>query len=713
MRIVVCDIRRIPDLLFLDIEPFLGYNQSMEIKITISRLMKSIESCATVFLMIAAFIFAFPGVSQSLVPVGDPVISGGLIQSPGAGKIYHGVYPGGITGEEDDITLADVQSYEAVSGLHAAWVYFSNNWYRSRLFPAATAQWIADHGSVPYVRMMLRSSPNPANSTREKLFTLQAIINGDFDADLNAWGTAAKAFGGPLIVEYGTECNGNWFCWNGMWNGADRKTLFGDIAKADGPERFVAAYRHIVDTIRNQGANNITWVFHVNYDAYPVKAWNDFENYYPGDAYVDWVAVSDYGPQTPKARDTASFRENLDGVYSRLTAMAPGKPIIVAEFGCTATSKGSKGAPWGAYALNDLIAGQRWPAIIGFSWWNEHWENDNKPINDTTMRLQDNPKLAFAFKSKLVAGPDLLALNKITTFAYQLQNIENSVETDALALSDYDMLVIEPTSTVSGMEDYDIAGTVAMLKAMPAGDMTHRKMVIAYVDLGQAETWRYYWTWSTKWNKGQPKPADWPGYILTPDPDGWSGDYNVAYWDVAWKDILINGLIDEAVVDGFDGVYLDWIEAYDDPAVMQAANAAGVDPKTEMIKLIGELRDYARTKNPKFIVIQQNGTTLLNGHAELLNVIDGIGQEDVWYMGRPGAPWSRSKGYDIAQDPDFSAELITWLDQFLAAGKTVLTIDYTVKHAASTYLLSRGKGYVPYCTRIDLSHLSTTPPPAK
>ena len=51
---------------------------------------------------------------------------------PAAGHWYHGVYPGGITGEEDDLTLGDLHAYETAAGKTAAWVYFSNNWYRDR-----------------------------------------------------------------------------------------------------------------------------------------------------------------------------------------------------------------------------------------------------------------------------------------------------------------------------------------------------------------------------------------------------------------------------------------------------------------------------------------------------------------------------------------------------------------------------------------------------
>jgi len=47
----------------------------------------------------------------------------------------------------------------------------------------------------------------------------------------------AKKFGAPVLVEWGTEPNGKWFSWNGKWNGGAK----------EGPARYIAAWRHIVD----------------------------------------------------------------------------------------------------------------------------------------------------------------------------------------------------------------------------------------------------------------------------------------------------------------------------------------------------------------------------------------------------------------------------------------------------------------------------------
>ncbi len=362
------------------------------------------------FLLAAVGLLAAGGPAAPEVPGGSPP----RVAAPPAGKLYHGVYPGGVTGEEDDISPADVDAYEGAAGKRAAWVIFSHNWYRDRAFPRDTATWIRDRGAVPWIRLMLRSTSDQRRVRREREFRLRRILAGRLDGDLRRWARGARDFGTPLIVEYGTECNGRWFPWNARWNGRRRRRRFGDRKKPDGPERFAAAYRRIVGICHEEGARNITWVFHVNWADGPEKPWNRMEDYYPGGDVVDWVGISAYGPQTPLEDTLDLFRDEMDACLARVRAMAPGKPVVVAEFGVTAGNPLVSPEDWVGRALDDLLAG-RWPEVIGFSWWNERWENDRHPEHDTTMRLQDVPALAEVFRGKLAAAAGKLQLDPVFT----------------------------------------------------------------------------------------------------------------------------------------------------------------------------------------------------------------------------------------------------------------------------------------------------------
>jgi len=353
------------------------------------------------------------------------------------------------------------------------------------------------------------------------------------------------------------------------------------------------------------------------------------------------------------------------------------------------------------------------------------------PSNDLMTAITSHWALNTVRPSTFHQQQDLEPLNidEVSTWAYQLQGLSEDGAVDALVASNYDMLVLEPTRTDWSSDDmhFDTKGMVNQIKQSMAGDGEHRKLVLAYVDIGEAEDWRWYWTWSRENNPDptDPLPDDFPDFILARDPDGWSGNYPVAYWDSDWKDIVIygvntgndpnrdyNSVIDEVIKDGFDGVYLDWVEAFENDAVIAAAEAEGLDPAEEMIKFIAEIKAYATARDPDFIIVQQNGSALLDGHPELLNYIDAIAQESIWFGGDATDDWNDPDGYDKPVDPSLTAEYISNLSQFKAAGKPVFDCEYAVDYASTAYANSYAQGYVPYVSRTPLSRLTTTPPPA-
>ncbi len=324
---------------------------------------------------------------------------------------------------------------------------------------------------------------------------------------------------------------------------------------------------------------------------------------------------------------------------------------------------------------------------------------------------------------------DPLALSDVRFWGYQIQGIESDGAVDALAASQYDMLVIEPTRTDAESANFATKGMVDRLKGTLASDSVHRKLIIAYVDIGEAEDWRWYWTWSKEAEDAQVPadvdlPADWPEYIVARDPDGWAGNYPVAYWEEDWKNIMIYGpnraasanedfvsSLDEVIQDGFDGIYLDWVEGFENEHVMAAAEAAGLDAAEEMISFIEEIRSYARARNPDFLVIQQNAAALIDGRPELLQHIDAIAQEGIWFDGVAGDDWADTAGY-FRNDDMLSGEYVGLLDRYLAAGVPVFNCEYGLADDASdAYQLSYDYGSVPYVTRRSLSRLTDTLPP--
>ncbi len=467
-----------------------------------------------------------------------------LIPTPPAGFSYHGVYPGGVSGEESDLTITDLHSYEQAAGKSVTWVYFSNNWYESRLFPEQTAAWIRAAGSVPYIRLMLRSSAE--TDIAEPLYTLQAILDGTFDHDLHEWCISAKRFKTPLLVEYGTEVNGKWFSWNGIWNGGARADGYGDSSQPDGPERFRDVYRHIIQICREEGAENIRWVFHLNVDDLPKENWNRFENYYPGDEYIDWLGVSLYAAITPLDDYWNDFRLKFDELYPRLIALTPNKPLVISEFGAPQNNPLGDQAMWARAALEDMISG-RWHGIIGFSWWNEHWQNDDNPAHDTTMRLQDNPQLAAVFQQMVGQNPhvigngfaeSLIYLPLVTNqkfwrpvprISWQIQfsgDLDLNIEAD---MYDFDLFEI----------DQDVISELHQ----------RGKKVICYFSAGSWEEWR-------------PDAGQFPKEVIGKDYQNWPGEKWLDIRQIGQLAPILRARLDLCKAKGFDGVDPDNLDGF-------------------------------------------------------------------------------------------------------------------------------------------------------
>lgn len=333
------------------------------------------------------------GVKSERIKPGKTTEVKATYTSISASLIYHGiathswssfVTPG--TGQADAIK-DEVDAYEAAAGRTVAWVEFGHEWETDgRAFPLSVATSIRNRGATPLIFLNLRSvdeGPDP-------VYTLADIISGKYDSDLAVWADEAKNFGSELIVNWGWEMNGDWTPWNGSHNGGE----------TEGPERFKEAYRHIIELMNGRGATNIRWGFHVNFPESPSDSWNAFENYYPGDDVIDCTGVSIYGAQKPTDSSLPSFVSNMDTAYSRLIQMAPEKPVFVFELATTSTHSGGNQATWADEALEGILT-DRWPNVRGFAWWNDYWENDSDPANDTEMRVEAVPELASVFKAWL------------------------------------------------------------------------------------------------------------------------------------------------------------------------------------------------------------------------------------------------------------------------------------------------------------------------
>jgi cysteinyl-tRNA synthetase len=148
---------------------------------------------------------------------------------------------------------------------------------------------------------------------------------------------------------------------------------------------------------------------------------------------------------------------------------------------------------------------------------------------------------------------DTARLGQASNFLYLLdQSRFPSPEAfaDALAAARHDLLIVD--AYFNGDRPLT-AAQVSRLKKKPGGG---RRLVLAYMSLGEAENYRPYW--NPQWTKSP------PAWLADENPD-WPGNYKVRYWDPAWQSLILGkgGYLEEILRQGFDGVYLDIIDAFE------------------------------------------------------------------------------------------------------------------------------------------------------
>lgn len=225
---------------------------------------------------------------------------------------------------------------------------------------------------------------------------LDAIIDGRHDDYIRTWAEGARDFGRPLLLRWGHEMNGDWYPWSGAQNGGGTLDGFGDRGLPDGPERFVAAYRHIHDIFDRAGAANVLWVWCPGTPAHWLGDWSRIAHYYPGNKYVDWMCIDGYNWGTCEYGAAFNSRwESFEKVfaqgYAELQVVNSRKPIMIGEF--AATEEGGEKAAWILDAYERIR--EDYPQIRAVVWFHIDKETD--------WRIDSSPESLAAFR-QAVAG---------------------------------------------------------------------------------------------------------------------------------------------------------------------------------------------------------------------------------------------------------------------------------------------------------------------
>ena len=143
---------------------------------------------------------------------------------------------------------------------------------------------------------------------------------------------------------------------------------------------------------------------------------------------------------------------------------------------------------------------------------------------------------------------DIHSLNEVKNYLCLL-NPEKFSSMDeyyqTLKNTNYDLLLIEVSYDNIFFNREQIEG----LKVKKNGG---KRIVIAYLSIGEAEDYRFYW--KKEWDKNKP---DW----IVNENENWSGNYIVEYWNPEWKKIIkeYQKKLDKIGVDGY---LLDTLDTY-------------------------------------------------------------------------------------------------------------------------------------------------------
>jgi len=228
-------------------------------------------------------------------------------------------------------------------------------------------------GSIPVITWEMKN--------RSRTISYADVLSGKWNKYIDTWAAAAKTDGREIFVRFGHEMNGDWYGWGGAQNGGN----------AQAAQSFISMWRFVRDRFTAKGVTNVTWVWCPNHESVPNAAWNQPENYYPGDAYVDWICADGYNWGTSQTWSSwRTFDEVFGPIYSRVTAIAPSKPFMVGEF-ASSEAGGSKAA-WITDAAGRIPS--QYPQIRAFIWFNMNKETD--------WRVESSAASLSAFKSAFV-----------------------------------------------------------------------------------------------------------------------------------------------------------------------------------------------------------------------------------------------------------------------------------------------------------------------
>lgn len=279
----------------------------------------------------------------------------------------------GAHAESPNVGLADALT--TFEGLIGRSVDIDRQYYKlDDIVPGDHERWTAEHGRLPLVSV----TSGLLSGARISWARIADPSDAEARALVTALARRLRELQHPILV------------------------IFHDEAQNDGafgtPDEFVAAWRHVVEVARAEGADNVAWVWSLSSSGFPTVA----DAWYPGDEWVDWIATTGFNWYTG---DPVSQWRTFPSIFAPFYEWSAGRgrPLLIASVSSAEnpneTEDGARSkATWIREALETL---EGWPEIQGLVWL--HAPSDN-PFRDWSA---DSSPAALAAFRELAASPHL------------------------------------------------------------------------------------------------------------------------------------------------------------------------------------------------------------------------------------------------------------------------------------------------------------------
>lgn len=240
-----------------------------------------------------------------------------LLASTAAG--FGSVEIGAFVGNEDHRgpTAAEVNSFETkigreVNSVLVYWAWNDGDFPTAELNSGVRFHDGYDTGTI----LHLTWEPWSRNGGDDSSFSLDGIINGDFDSYISRFAQDSAAWGAPIRLRFMHEmiqdhnaATVGWYPWQ------------------DRPVQYIQAWSHVYDIFQAQGASNVEFVWAPN--SFPFDL-NTIAEYYPGQDKVQWLGLDGYNAGED-GQPGWPYWQNFDDIFYNLYHAMADNPQIFGE----------------------------------------------------------------------------------------------------------------------------------------------------------------------------------------------------------------------------------------------------------------------------------------------------------------------------------------------------------------------------------------------